>query len=141
MPMTDNPFVVQYIDEKPVKVETPVGIMAKKLHYRGSRLAVRDVYDLAAVATLRPGDLRHIADAVSIDVLRRALDRVLKMQPEYPKTVKRDVNATEVGVPFLENGSELALVALSTMVDIRTPPSPPQKSEERRVGNEGVRTC
>src|SRR3546814_471224 len=103
--------------------------MSKKLHYRGSRFAIRDIFDLAAIGTLRASDLPIIADAVSVDVLRRSLDRVSKMKDEYPEIVRDDVNATNLGVPFLENGCDLALEALSKMVDHSASPSPAQERD------------
>lgn len=51
-----------HLGTRPVRLETDIEIVAKKLHYRGARLAARDVFDLAMVLEADPGSAAVLRD-------------------------------------------------------------------------------
>jgi predicted nucleotidyltransferase component of viral defense system len=55
--LTDNPYVVQELLGRTVKVETSAEIIAKKFWHRGNKLTARDIFDFALVAEKEPAEL------------------------------------------------------------------------------------
>lgn len=53
-----------------IPVETPEEVIVKKIRFRSARFTARDVFDLAAVANVRPGLAKLLAQEVS-DALQR----------------------------------------------------------------------
>lgn len=56
--LTANPWVLETINGRSVRVETDVEIVAKKMWHRGDRANARDLFDLALVVRTNPGALR-----------------------------------------------------------------------------------
>ena len=56
--LTANPWVVETINGRSVRVETDVEIVAKKMWHRGDRANARDLFDLALVVRSDPAALR-----------------------------------------------------------------------------------
>jgi hypothetical protein len=94
-----------------IRVETPAEILCKKLQYRGSRLTVRDIFDLACTAKLAPTEFAQIKQ-LDPSVLRRVLDRAEKMAPIYRAEVASDILVTDVGRTFLNTGVDIAVAEL-----------------------------
>lgn len=57
--LTSNPFEVDEIAGRAVKLETSAEIIAKKFWHRGDRLTARDIFDFAAIAGMEPEALQH----------------------------------------------------------------------------------
>lgn len=56
--LTDAPYeIIEYRGRK-IRVETMAEIIAKKMWHRGDRAKARDLYDLCAVATAEPAQLK-----------------------------------------------------------------------------------
>jgi predicted nucleotidyltransferase component of viral defense system len=56
--LTANPWTLETINGRPVRVETDVEIVAKKMWHRGNRATARDLLDLALVVRTNPDALR-----------------------------------------------------------------------------------
>ena len=56
--LTANPWTLETINGRPVRVETDVEIVAKKMWHRGNRATARDLFDLALVVRSNPDGLR-----------------------------------------------------------------------------------
>ena len=52
--ISSNPFSVELILGRKVRVETPLEIVAKKIRYRADSFKARDIYDLALVLERHP---------------------------------------------------------------------------------------
>jgi predicted nucleotidyltransferase component of viral defense system len=55
--LTDNPYVLEKLLGRTVKVETSAEIIAKKFWHRGNKLTARDIFDFALVAEKEPTEL------------------------------------------------------------------------------------
>ncbi len=88
-PLTGEPYEVIAHEGRHIKVETSAEIIAKKMWHRGDRAKGRDLFDLCAVATAEPDQLklaepflvRHGATFLQAidereDVLRREFDQI-----------------------------------------------------------------
>ena len=49
-PLTTRPTLVETIFDRPIRVDTSAEILAKKLNYRGSEFAARDIFDFSLIA-------------------------------------------------------------------------------------------
>jgi hypothetical protein len=61
-PLTKQPYTLENIRGKEVKLETPIEIVAKKMHYRGMKALARDLFDLALVIEHEENALREYGD-------------------------------------------------------------------------------
>ena len=59
-PVTKNPYVVERILGREVRVDSTAEIIGKKVRYRGRMLTGRDLFDLALVATREPAAIDAI---------------------------------------------------------------------------------
>ena len=66
--LTDNPYAVEELLGRTVKVETSAEIIAKKFWHRGNRLTAREIFDFALVAEKEPAEL----DAAAKFLVRHA---------------------------------------------------------------------
>jgi len=96
--LTSNPFVIENLLGREVKVETSAEIIAKKFWHRGNRLTARDMFDFVLVAEREPDELetaarflvKHIdaillqleKNAIQLQVQFEAID-VLDYAPKY----------------------------------------------------------
>ena len=103
-------------DGRRVAVETPAEILAKKLHFRGSRLLVRDIFDLLALCDRDPGSLAR-AVVASPEGTRRAIDRIERLAGRYRATVDEEVNPTQAGTRYLGADPLAAAAALRTALE------------------------
>lgn len=61
--LTDAPTSFKTIEGHPLQLETLAEVVAKKIFYRGSRIAPRDIFDLAAASTSnRPAIVAALAE-------------------------------------------------------------------------------
>ena len=51
--LTETPTIRQLVEGEEVALETVAEIIAKKIHYRGSAIRPRDIFDIAAAAAHR----------------------------------------------------------------------------------------
>ena len=88
---TDHPTDPVEFAGRSMPLETPAEVLAKKLHYRGSRVIARDVFDLAAALEAVPDQLR-LAVGAAPEGARRAADsirrRVSRITRELPGAVR-----------------------------------------------------
>lgn len=110
-----NPFFLYDFKGSEIFVETPAEIIAKKIYYRGSQFSVRDIYDIAAVSELEPEALSSVASEIS-DALPRTLDRIKLLQKRYDQTIHDAVFSTELGEKFLEQGADITISALESII-------------------------
>ena len=59
-PLTQNPYVIETLFDRQVRVETSTEIIAKKVWHRGDQFTARDIFDLAMVAEKESEALRQI---------------------------------------------------------------------------------
>lgn len=90
-PLTPEPTVIEILFGRKVLVETSTEIVAKKVWYRGSELAARDIFDLAMVAEKEPAALRSIRP-----VLRSRRDPILERISAHEATLRETFAALEV---------------------------------------------
>jgi hypothetical protein len=64
--LTPDPLRRETILGRPVLVETPAEVLAKKLWHRAAALTARDLFDLAAVAAMEPAALREVGAALRV---------------------------------------------------------------------------
>jgi predicted nucleotidyltransferase component of viral defense system len=55
--LTNNPYILQELLGRTVKVETSAEIIAKKFWHRGNKLTARDIFDFVLVAEKEPAEL------------------------------------------------------------------------------------
>lgn len=113
--LTEDPFFVYDFNGKKILVEKPAEIIAKKIHYRGSRITIRDIFDLAVFSELEPDALQETPDDIR-DALPRTLDRIRLLRKRYEQTVHHAVFPTEIGKTFLENGAAIAIKTLEAII-------------------------
>ncbi len=94
------PWLLRF-DNREIRVEQPAEILAKKLKYRGSRFAPRDIFDVLAIHEYDPL-LVPVALAAAPDGARRAADRIERIAVRYRETIADDVNPTATGAALLE---------------------------------------
>ena len=88
-------------DGRDVRVEQPAEVLAKKIKYRGSRFAPRDVFDLIAIHRHDPS-IVSVAVAAAPEALRRTADRIERTAGRYRATIADEVNPTSSGAQLLE---------------------------------------
>lgn len=95
--MTDNPVFMYEFQNSLVPVETASEIIAKKLNYRGSKLTVRDAFDLLAVCEY-DRDAFHKGVSCAQEGARRAVDRIQRvLSRRYREDLNEEIKPTERG--------------------------------------------
>jgi hypothetical protein len=110
-----SPYFLHNFMGREIFVETPAEIIAKKIHYRGSQFSVRDIFDIAVVSELAPDALPSVSSEIR-DALPRAWDRIKRLRKRYEQTVHGAVFPTGPGVNFMDQGVEIAIKALESMI-------------------------
>jgi hypothetical protein len=67
-----------------IHVETPAEIIAKKIRYRGSNFAIRDVFDFAMAVEHHPQLMDTLGKVISRNDFQKTLDRVILLQRNFP---------------------------------------------------------
>jgi len=106
--MTAAPTTTWSFRRWSIPLETPAEIIAKKIRFRSSQFKRRDIFDLGAVAKLRPKALDE-AFKVNLDNLPRLRDRIATMQADYERHVDDDVNPTASGRLLIKSAPERCL--------------------------------
>jgi hypothetical protein len=101
--VTKNPYAVERVLGRAVRVESTAEIIGKKVRYRGRMFTGRDLFDLALVAIRDPGAIEAIKPvlraqgsairervAMSDDALRTAFEALdtLDFRPSYDECVR-----------------------------------------------------
>ena len=108
---SDEPAIRYNFEGRTIMVETPFEILAKKIHYRGSRFTVRDIFDTAMISLSAPEVLPALVDEMP-QAVTRTLDRMAAIKAVYADTIRQDVNPTETGSAYLDAGYDIAAAAL-----------------------------
>lgn len=95
-----QPWVYKF-KGRPILVEEPAEILAKKLKFRGSQFVPRDIFDLMAVARADPKAV-EVAIAAAPNEARRAVDRIRRIAARYRETIADEVNPTPTGLELLD---------------------------------------
>lgn len=90
-PLTSNPFVVERLFDRDIRVETSTEIIAKKIWHRGTQFKARDMFDLALVAEKEPRALDKIRP-----ILRDRKAVVLARIAEGDRQLREDFANLEV---------------------------------------------
>ncbi len=99
--LTDlTPWLLSF-EGREIRVEQPAEILAKKLKYRGSRFAPRDIFDLLALHEHDPSIIQ-VAVVAAFEGPRRAVDRIQRIAARYRETIAEEVNPTATGAALLE---------------------------------------
>ena len=88
--LTSTPFAYETILGRQVKVETPLEIVGKKIHFRADQFQARDIYDLALVLERAPAYIPELESLLHEQ--REALDaRIVR----YAKALQEDFEAID----------------------------------------------
>ena len=95
--ITENPFFVYNFKGAQINVETPAEIIAKKIRYRGSSFAIRDIFDFARAIDHNPHLMEKLRPVISHKDFQRTLDRVTLLKDNFPpdQFVSRFINILE----------------------------------------------
>lgn len=95
------PGAVMVFDNREVYLELPGTIVEKKLRYRGSTFATRDVFDLAAVLDSCPDERSSISEAIQT-AGPAFLDRIQKMCLIFRHDCDLLISPTETGRRYVD---------------------------------------
>lgn len=84
-----------------VLIERPREILAKKVVYRGRNFQVRDMFDLACVATVEPEEIAAIQPWLTLGHLDSLEARLAELEPIWAKELSEKVDAYEEFKPVL----------------------------------------
>jgi hypothetical protein len=108
--LTETPTTEQIVEGEPVALETVGEIIAKKVHFRGSSIRPRDIFDIAAAATHGRQTIIDTLKAYKNDVAR-TLVAIERLNPDF-------VNATIADLAIKPSYRSLAPVALEEAKEI-----------------------
>lgn len=103
--LTTDPAWTYDFGERTILVDTPAEVLAKKLHYRGSRLAPRDMFDALALLRAEPETFARAVRAAP-DGAVRAADRIERIAGRYRGLIAEEVNPTQRGAALLDADPE-----------------------------------
>ncbi|RED51623.1 nucleotidyl transferase AbiEii/AbiGii toxin family protein [Aestuariispira insulae] len=84
-----------------ILMEAAAEILAKKIHYRGSRAVARDVFDAMAVFHLDPKALEQAVKATP-DGARNFADNIRALAPRLKREIPMAVDVTDQGAKLLD---------------------------------------
>ncbi|MBM3556591.1 MAG: nucleotidyl transferase AbiEii/AbiGii toxin family protein, partial [Alphaproteobacteria bacterium] len=111
-----KPWSDQVVEGLALRMETPGEILAKKLLYRGERLAHRDAFDLVAAADLAGAEMDRARAAIGVRCARSVAAHLVRVAPAFAREMADYVNPTELGRRFLE-GIEGRLVEVARRLE------------------------
>ena len=82
--ITEDCFSVYNFKGAQINVETPAEIIAKKIRYRGSSFAIRDIFDFARAIDHDPHLMEKLRPVISPKDFQRTLDRVTLLKDNFP---------------------------------------------------------
>lgn len=102
--LTDQATTKRTIEDEDVDLETVAEIIAKKIHYRGSSIKPRDIFDIAAAAT---HDRNALIDALKAhkDDVGKTLLAIDRLKPDF-------VNAAIAELAIREQFKPIAATAI-----------------------------
>lgn len=109
--MTPQPVTDWSFKKWTIKLETPAEILAKKIRYRSSQFKRRDIFDMAAIASLQKAQI-DIALRANIENLARLRDRIETMGADYEEFVLADINPTPAGRDLVQGAPERCIAAI-----------------------------
>lgn len=112
---TETPYFPYSFQGRTIHVETPIEIISKKIHFRGSQFTVRDIFDFAAFSVIDDASSIALPPDVA-ESLPRALHRVKLLRKRYETTVQEAVNPTPEGEQFLTSGFDMAVGFLESIM-------------------------
>jgi hypothetical protein len=95
------------IGDRKIIVERPREILAKKIFYRGRTFLVRDMFDLACVATVEPEEVAAILPALTLTHLDDLDARLRELEPIWAKEIATKVDPYPDFAPVVGNCMEL----------------------------------
>ncbi|MBX9456497.1 MAG: nucleotidyl transferase AbiEii/AbiGii toxin family protein [Rhizobium sp.] len=120
-PLTDRPLAIAAVIGREVRLETVEEIIAKKIFYRGSRLAPRDVFDIAAASRntsslarlrlgrlFRPGGESTLADRCKRFPVLADMIAQLQIRPAFKEVAS---GAPEIAAALLREALSAATPA------------------------------
>lgn len=112
---TETPYFPYIFQGRTIHVETPIEIISKKIHFRGSRFTIRDIFDFAAFSVIDSApSIASLSDVA--ESLPRALHRVRLLRERYETTIQEAVNPTPEGEKFLTSGFDMAVRFLESIL-------------------------
>lgn len=112
---TETPSFPYSFQGRKIHVETPIEIISKKIHFRGSQFTVRDIFDFAAFSVIDNAPSIALLPDVA-ESLPRALNRVKLLRKRYETTVQKAVNPTPEGEKILTSGFDMAVGFLESIL-------------------------
>lgn len=112
VPMTRLPLM----DDIAIAIEPPGEILAKKLLYRSANFTHRDVFDLAMVAALEPGELDGVAGAVGQRALAKVQCRLHMMTATFNEQIVSHINPTPEYSGLMDECLPRAKTAVTNML-------------------------
>lgn len=103
--ITENCFSAYDFEGTKINVETPAEIIAKKIRYRGSNFAIRDIFDFALAVDHDPRLTAKLGQVLSRKDFQKTLDRVTLLKRSFSEdqtisqfinTLKTKDNLTEI---------------------------------------------
>ncbi|MGV8856332.1 MAG: hypothetical protein ACOH2L_17025 [Devosia sp.] len=80
--LTDEPFRIRGVEDRPVKLEAIAEIIAKKIYHRGSQVQARDIFDLAAATRTHRTEVLHALRKYP-DHVAATQARLQRLNPEF----------------------------------------------------------
>lgn len=80
--LTDEPFRIRSVEDRPVKLETIAEIITKKIYHRGGQIQARDIFDLAAATRTHRIDVVHALRKYP-DHVAATQARLQQLNPEF----------------------------------------------------------
>jgi hypothetical protein len=121
--LTDPGTELALVQGIPVKLETDIEIIAKKLHFRGDRFKARDLFDLAMLIERSPEHLTELSPWTQRhrqSLIHQLTNHLENLRPSFDAIDSRGYK------PQLELATTLAIqfLAASTSPKAQTPQSP-----------------
>lgn len=91
------------IEGRNVLIERPREIVAKKIVYRGRTFLVRDMFDMACVATAEPEEIAAILPALTLTHLDDLDARLRELEPIWVKEMAAKVDPYPAFAPVIAN--------------------------------------
>lgn len=91
------------VEGRDVLIERPREILAKKIAYRGRTFLVRDMFDMACVATAEPEEIAAILPAMTMTHLDDLDARLRELEPIWVKEMAAKVDPYPAFAPVVEN--------------------------------------
>jgi hypothetical protein len=113
--LSDEPFLVRGIENRPVRLETIPEIIAKKIYHRGNQAQARDIFDIAAATRTHRTEV--------LQALRKCPDRVAatrarlrQLNPDFVASTIEQLMIMPEYAEMAPNSLEIADALLSEAV-------------------------